>query len=262
MDRVRWTTAGAAVAGAAMVMAAFAGVGNAATTVGSATPYKLIPKQFDYYSGKNVTVRWAPCIRISGTTRTHVIHYKVNPAGHSSRVRLAKRAVAKLSNASGLTFAYDGRTNYVPRQKDGVFQALEQERQTGVPLVVAWARKGTGAGESNLLTQFEAGVGTVSWRSSSTSQLRINDAAVVIKPGAAGLLDSGFLAGGSIGALMLHELGHAVGLEHADPGQIMYPIIGATSPANYASGDRQGLSKVGLDAGCMTTKRLPAVNHF
>lgn len=261
MDRLSWTGLGAAVVGAALTVAGLAGVGNAAPRA-SAASYQLIPKQFDYFSGKNVVVRWAPCITRDGKTRTHVIHYKVNPAGHSARVRLAKRAVAKLSASSGLTFAYDGRTTYIPHKVNDVFQALEQERKAGVPLVIAWAKQGTGPGSSNLLTSFEAGVGTVSWRSSSTSQLRINDGAVVIKRGATGALESGFAAGGSIGALMLHELGHAVGLEHASAGQIMYPIIGATSPSNYANGDRTGLSKVGLSAGCMTTPRLPAVNHF
>jgi hypothetical protein len=263
MNRSTWVSAGTAVAGAAMMVCGLAGIGQAATGLHAATPFALIPKQPDAFSGGNVVVRWAPCITTDAKTTTHVINYRVNPAGHASRVKLAKRAVAKLEAASGLTFAYDGKTSYIPHNgSNGVFQALDMERKAGTPFVIAWAKKGTGAGASNLLTSSEAGVGTVSWRSSTTSELRINDGAVIIKRNAGSVLPKGFVPNGSMGALVLHELGHAVGLEHAELGEIMYPIIGHGTPADYATGDRRGLTKVGRPAGCMTTPRLPAVNHF
>ena len=131
-----------------------------------------------------------------------------------------------------------------------------------MPFVIAWADKGSGPGDSNLLTSAEAGVGTVSWRSGSDSELRINDGAVVLRRDAGTILAPGFKANGSVGSLLLHELGHAVGLEHSRQGEIMYPIIGQGTPANYAAGDRRGLAKVGRAAGCMHTPRLPAVDSF
>jgi hypothetical protein len=255
-----------AVAAAALVVAGLAGTGHAAVNVSGATLFALIPKQPDAFTGGNAVVRWAPCLTINGTTKRHVIHYRVNPAGKDSRVKLAKKGIARLATASGLTFRYDGRTSYIPHNavRDGqtVFQALDMEQKAHVPLVVAWAKQGTGAGASNLLDSGEAGKGTVSWRSGSDSQLRINDGAVIIRRDAGKLLKHGFGAGGTVGSLILHELGHAVGLEHADPGEIMAPIIDSRTPGNYAAGDLKGLALVGRAAGCMTTPRLPAVNHF
>ena len=255
-----------AAAAAALTVAGFAGSGQAAVTVSAATPFALIPKQLDFFTGQNEVVRWAPCLTINGRTRTHVIHYRVNPAGKDSRVRMAKEGIARLAAASGLTFAYDGKTSYIPhnalRGGQLVFQALDMEQKTHVPLVIAWAKQGSGAGSSNLLDSGEAGKGAVSWRSSTTSQLRISDGAVVIRRDAGSLLKGGFGAGGTVGSLLLHELGHAVGLQHADPGEIMAPIINSQTPGNYAAGDRRGLAKLGRPAGCMTTPRLPAVNHF
>lgn len=247
-----------AIAGVTLSLTAFAGTGSAAPVAAPVT-YQLT-RALDMWSQSTAVVRWAPCVRYGGKTHAHVIHYKVNPAGKSSRVRLVKRAVRRLHRATGLTFAYDGRTRYIPHANLlGQLQAREQERRTHVPLVIAWAFKGSGSHASNLLQGTEQGVGTIKWASSGTSQLRINDAAVVMERGQR--LPSGFQAGGSVGTLLQHELGHAVGLQHAaSTAEIMYPFLGPNSPGNYASGDRTGLRKVGATQGCMKGRRLPATN--
>ena len=53
---------------------------------------------------------------------------------------------------------------------------------------------------------------------------------------------------------MLHELGHLAGLSHVDDkAQVMYPVIGA---ADYAAGDRAGLSQLGASKGCVSVPKV------
>lgn len=217
---------------------------------------------YDAYSGTTKTVRWNPCAPIS---------YRINTAGWATsyRVQLVRRAIAKLAAATGMRFSYLGTTSYIPHYavlhyatgNQYVLNAAQQRAATGAQLVVAWAFQGSNLArdESNLLTGNEAGVGTNSWRSSYSSQLRILDGAIVIKRGVR--LQPWFATGTSTGALLLHELGHVVGLRHVgDEHQIMYPVFGSYSPGVYQAGDLTGLSRLGRGAGCMRTPALAAVN--
>ncbi len=57
-------------------------------------------------------------------------------------------------------------------------------------------------------------------------------------------------------SLLLHELGHMVGLSHVDDrNQVMYPALFSTSPQHYADGDREGLWYLGAAQGCINTGR-------
>jgi len=241
---------------AVAVVAVAAGLSPMLAVPASAATVYSVNRATDPSTGATTVVRWAPCTINSTGTHTHYITYRVNTAGVSTRVRLVQRALAKLTAASGLQFRYLGRTSYVPHNAvihyptgdKVVFDAAQERAQTGAELVVAWA---SGAA-SNLLTPYEAGVGTVSWSGNAGSQLRIVEGAVVMKRGVH--LLAGFTPGSSVGALLMHELGHAVGLEHVTTkSQIMYPVVGAWTRAYYHSGDVAGLRRVGRPAGCMTT---------
>ncbi|MBI2170040.1 MAG: matrixin family metalloprotease [Actinobacteria bacterium] len=54
--------------------------------------------------------------------------------------------------------------------------------------------------------------------------------------------------------ILLHELGHLVGLGHAsDPTQMMAPAVPEGGPASYREGDRAGLAELGAGSGCALT---------
>lgn len=241
-----------------------AGMVAAAMPSASAATTYAVSRAVDPYSGRTVVVRWSPCqVSRTGVVTTHYITYRVNTGGVSSRITLVKEALAKVTAASGLRFRYLGTTKYVPHNavihyasgNQYMFDAAQERAATGAELVVAWASKTA----TNLLTGTEAGSGTASWSGSGASQLRVVEAAVVMRTGVR--LLSGFRAGASVGTLLLHELGHAVGIEHVSTrSQVMYPTIGSWSPAGYASGDKIGLRLVGRAAGCFRTAASAPAN--
>jgi matrixin len=252
-----------ALSRAALALAAVAVALPFTSIPASASTTYSVSHAIDPHSGRSTVVRWAPCTVTLTGTHTHYITYAVNTAGGAGRVTLVQQALRKLTAASGLRFRYVGQTSYVPHYAvihylsgdQYVFDAAQERARTHAELVIAWAK----GSATNLLTPAEAGVGTVSWSGSFSSQLRIVQAAVVLKRGVA--LKAGFAPGESVGALLLHELGHAVGLNHVStPSQIMYPTIGNWTRAYYHSGDLAGLHRVGRAAGCMHTAASALAN--
>jgi hypothetical protein len=247
-----------------MVVSGLLGVGThsaVAGTAGAASHYSLTVARD---ASQAVVARWAPCVRTAdGRTEPQVITYKVHTAGKPHRVQFVRRAIHRLHKATGLRFSYQGKTRYIPQQGNvqGYTEMLaaQQEQRTHVQMVIAWAFPGSGRGGSNLLTSGLEGVGSIVWRYSGDSDLRISDAAVILKRHNG--LRHGFGRGETQGTLIEHELGHAVGLQHVyDPTQIMNPVINPRSPGGYAAGDRSGLKQVGAHEGCMNGPWLPAIS--
>ena len=248
---------GAAVAALALTATVVAHPATAATATYS------VNHAIDPHTGRSVVARWTPCLTIGGVTSPTTISYAVNTGGVASRVTLVQKALAQVTSYSGLRFRYVGTVSYVPHYAvlhypSGdrlMFNAAQQRAATHADLVVGWVS----ASKTNLFRGTEAGVGTVSWTGSYRSQLRIVEAAALIKLGVP--LRSGFSGGASVGSLLLHEIGHAVGLNHVGAtSQIMYPVLGSYTPAAYQSGDRTGLRVVGRAAGCFVTPALSPPN--
>jgi hypothetical protein len=198
-------------------------------TVGNAADYST-----NVYSGW--VQRWNPC---------QVIHYKIdtNLVGSGEQNRVIS-AVASLSQATGLNFSYDGPVTYVPEQ--GKWNQPSD-------LVISFANhNGMSYGSTYLSGANQLGEGGFqstynSWNGRITSYKITKGYAVI---------DANAFKWSSEKVkndTLLHELGHAVGLNHAKfNSTIMYPVINNQSPDGYTAGDLAGLAKVGASQGCLS----------
>ncbi len=179
--------------------------------------------------------RWNPCV---------AVHYRVNTALEPSGLATAKSAVAALSKASGLAFSYDGSTNYVPTRGSWSQPAdlvISFARHNGQPGGSSYLSGGAQLGEGG----FQSSYRTVNNRVTS---YKINKGYAAID------VDGYNRSTAKVRtATLLHELGHAVGLNHAHfTSELMYPTISNSGPYTYTAGDLAGLKKVGRAAGCMS----------
>jgi hypothetical protein len=196
----------------------------------------------------HVVIRWNPCVPI---------RYKVNLT-HAPRGSMAevKKAIALLHKATGMTFVYEGQTGVIPQGNYG----LKSTPGHWPVMTIAWAAPGKGKGTSNALVTRDVGVGGVFYNQWLDAQgnlhpLQVVSAMVVMNDQYNTSYKVGFGAGRTQGAALLHELGHAVGLQHVnDTGQLMYPVILARAKAAYGKGDLAGLAKVGRKAGCINPR--------
>jgi hypothetical protein len=172
--------------------------------------------------------RWSTC---------HPIRYRLNTSGMPRRWRHeVRRALHRVTTASGLRFRYAGRTSFVP---DG-----RRPDPRGTDLVVA-ATDHTIEGDATAVGEGGAVPTTV------RHHRVLRSGFVLVQHSLFAGLAAGFGRGhrigeiGSQGRALMHELGHAVGLGHAQhPAEIMYPVL-TRKPARWGAGDLAGLRVLG-----------------
>ena len=168
------------------------------------------------------------------------LHYVVNAAlAPEGAERLVEDAIRTISRATGVRFVDDGPTTEAPSPSRIPYQQ-HAYGDRWAPLLIAWttpeqapqlAGPVIGTGGS---THFSFGDGPKSF---VTGSLEL-DAPQIAE-------DLSRTDGAAYAtAVILHELGHVMGLEHVDdPAQLMYPEIGA--PDGLAAGDLNGLYELG-----------------
>jgi hypothetical protein len=191
-------------------------------------PYTFISTQTD-----GVTpVAFDPC---------RPVHYVIRPDGEPAGGEQAiTAAIARVSEVTGLQFVYDGTTDEPSTLDRDIFQP-DRYGDRWAPVLIAW--------ESDV--QNPALAGEIVGEGGSTA-VSLGDGPQVLVTGAVSL-DAGQFPqimdrrnGTAIArAIILHELGHLVGLGHVDDDrQLMYPETHG-DVVDFAAGDLTGLAALG-----------------
>ena len=199
-------------------------------------------------------VRFNPCEPVP-----YVINDALAPPGGVDDLY---EAFDRLAEATGMTFVEEGRTDEPLDPRRAAYQP-ERYGERWAPILAGWSELGTGqgpdaAGDDIIVAgrgrPLRVGDVIVSGVLELNSDVILNRATQERLPG-------GFGEGITRGRVMLHELGHVVGLGH--PGsraQLMYAELAehTSNTAQFGVGDRIGLRLVGREAGCLTPPPLPS----
>lgn len=173
-------------------------------------------------------VRWSTC---------EPIRYVIRPAHEPDGARrLLRQSVQRIEQATGLTFSFEGTTDEAPRPDRRPFH--ENRYGDGwSPVLVAYSDpdeyprlEGRVAGDAGPVS-VNPGDGTPRYVSGTL------------------VLDAdqlGSLSEDAVRAVMLHELGHVVGLAHVkDRGQLMNAVQYGREVLTLQDGDLAGLEELG-----------------
>src|SRR5437867_2667904 len=188
--------------------------------------------------------RWDPCQPIHWS-----MHLQYAPAGAQAVV---EQAIGRVADATGIRFIYDGPTDLnIGTYQERYFMPTDVTRSLWLPVLIDWMPH----------EQFVSHVGT-SGALAYGYPVDGQDADLYTYRSGAILIDAGqsipvdFAGRFSLGPVVMHEMGHVIGLGHvAEGNELMWSpqVPGASqfpdlSETTYGPGDRQGLRELGSGA--------------
>lgn len=178
--------------------------------------------------------RFDPCNPIR-----YVVDKRLAPDG---AVEDLGQGISQIEDASGLDFRFEGLTDR-PAAGSG-----RTEGKRWAPVVIAWVPP------PEMLTPTEQAVGAAGSRSVAARGGGLVYVTGIVTFNAEARLLPGFALGDSWGDVVLHELGHLVGLGHvSDTTQVMNPNV-TGGEARLGAGDLAGLSVLG-SGGCLEASK-------
>jgi Matrixin len=211
-------------------------LGHPAAVSTDSTRFTFIARQSD----KESPVAYDPC---------RPIHYVTNPRTvPPNGERMVTDALAAISEATGLVFIDDGATDEEPDQNRAAFQR-SRYGDRWAPVLIAWSDPSRSP-DLNKDVIGQAGSLYVDTHDTNPLDRRtkvyITGMLALDGPSFASIQPRDGVKAQDIGrAVILHELGHLVGLDHVeDPTQVMYPST-SYKVTSLAPGDLNGLAKLG-----------------
>ena len=199
---------------------------NSATTLNPGTQAAGTSNSNSGYTmlSKGKPVLWKSCTPIN---------YLVSGSTTPTELETLQQALAIESKLTGHKFLYLGATS---AEASNNWSSTQYQNLSYPPVLITWTDN-----SSDLLTGVAAG-GTLANPTKSSNPVLVTGS-IAFNKNIYETLNPGFSAGSSQGNLILHELGHLMGLSHSqNPSDLMYPQLSNKTHNGYTTSEENLLS--------------------